>query len=97
MFYRLLKSAGLRQVRFHDLRHTYASLITEAGASPKCVQEQLGHASIQVKMDIYSHLFPSGHRECVRKLDDTVPKGETAPQAHLIVSIAGGRGGVPGG
>jgi integrase len=55
---------------FHDLRHTYASLMTEAGASPKYVQEQLGHTSIQVTMDISSHLFPSGNREWVKRLDD---------------------------
>lgn len=50
-------------VRFHDLRHTYASRMAEAGAPPKYVQKQLGHFSFQVTMDIYSHLFPDGNRE----------------------------------
>lgn len=68
-FYRCLDAAGIRQVRFHDLRHTYASLMAEAGAPPKYVQKQLGHSSFQVTMDIYSHLFPDGNREWVAKLD----------------------------
>ncbi len=71
-FQRCLTAAGIRRVRFHDLRHTYASLMGEGGAPPKYVQEQLGHASIQVTMDIYSHLFPSGNREWVKTLDEPV-------------------------
>ena len=66
-FYRCLDKAGIRQVRFHDLRHTYASLMAEAGAPPKYVQKQLGHSSFQVTMDVYSHLFPEGNREWVTK------------------------------
>src|SRR5262249_794410 len=71
-FYRGLARAGIRQVRFHDLRHTYASLMAEAGAPPKYVQKQLGHSSFQVTMDVYSHLFPEGNREWVTKLDGPV-------------------------
>jgi integrase len=82
VFYRLLERAGMRRVRFHDLRHTYASLMAEAGAPPKYVQEQLGHSSIQITMDIYSHLFPSGNREWVKRLDDELVKIESAPQLH---------------
>ncbi len=59
-FYRCLEKAGIREVRFHDLRHTYASLMAETGAPPKYVQEQLGHSSIHVTMEIYSYLFPGG-------------------------------------
>lgn len=68
LFTDLLKKAEIRQVQFHDLRHTYASLMAEAGAPPKYVQEQLGHTSIQVTMDIYSHLLPGGGREWAQKL-----------------------------
>lgn len=83
-FYRCLDKAGIRQVRFHDLRHTYASLMAEAGAPPKYVQKQLGHSSFQVTMDVYSHLFPDGSREWVAKLDGPVSRpsvtGESATQ-----------------
>lgn len=67
-FKQLLTDAEIRHVRFHDLRHTYASLMAEAGAPPKYVQEQLGHSSIQVTMDVYSHLFPGGGQEWANKL-----------------------------
>jgi len=81
-FYRCLEAAEIREVRFHDLRHTYASLMAQAGAPPKYVQEQLGHSSIQVTMDIYSHLFPGGNREWVAKLDGQTERVENAPQTH---------------
>lgn len=90
VFYRLLERAGLRHVRFHDLRHTYASLMAEAGAPPKYVQDQLGHSSIQVTMDIYSHLFPTGNREWVKRLDDPCSEDNSAPQAHPVVIVESG-------
>ena len=57
-----LKEAGIRQIRFHDLRHTFASQLIEQGAHPKYIQEQLGHASITMTMDTYGHLFPNRNR-----------------------------------
>lgn len=93
-FYRCLDKAGIRQVRFHDLRHTYASLMAENGAPPKYVQKQLGHSSFQVTMDIYSHLFPDGNREWVLKLDSPNQTGSkdgksaTQPQPELIAAGA---------
>ncbi len=87
-FYRCLEKAGIREVRFHDLRHTYASLMAEAGAPPKYVQEQLGHSSIQVTMDIYLHLFPGGNREWVARLDQAkvgeAREANSATQAQPI-------------
>ncbi len=89
-FHWCLGKAEIRRVRFHDLRQTYASLMGEAGAPPKYVQEQLGHSSIQVTMDIYSHLFPGGNREWVKRLDDPLGEGKSAPQAHpSLVAPAG--------
>ncbi len=57
-FHPALRRAGLRQVRFHDLRHTCASLLLAAGVGIKDVQAQLGHASAQVTLDVYGHLMP---------------------------------------
>lgn len=79
IFKRVLKAAGLREMRVHDLRHTYASLLLSDGASPVYVKEQLGHTSIQMTVDIYGHLIPSANRDAVNRLD-THPD---APQAHL--------------
>lgn len=77
----LLTKAEIRHIRFHDLRHTYASLMAAAGAPPKYVQEQLGHSSIQVTMDIYSHLFPGGGQEWVQKLGAVL----NAPAVHPVL------------
>jgi integrase len=70
----------MRRVRFHDLRHTFASLLLQNGESPAYVKEQMGHSSIQVTVDIYGHLVPGGNRQAVDRLDDTAPakKEQTA-------------------
>ena len=72
VFYRLLVDAKLRRVRFHDLRHTFASLLLQNGESLTYVKEQMGHSSINVTVDIYGHLVPGGNRAAVDKLDDDV-------------------------
>jgi integrase len=55
----LLKRAGLSNIRFHDLRHTCATLLLGRGVHPKIVQELLGHATIAMTLDTYSHYLPS--------------------------------------
>jgi integrase len=55
----LLKRADLPEIRFHDLRHTAATLLLSRGVHPKLVQELLGHATITQTMDTYSHVLPS--------------------------------------
>ena len=57
-FQRQLAKAGLPKVRLHDLRHTHASLLLARGVHPKVVQERLGHSSITMTLDLYSHLTP---------------------------------------
>jgi integrase len=69
VFKRLLAQAGLREIRLHDIRHTFASLLLSDGASPVYVKEQLGHTSIQMTVDIYGHLIPSSNRAMVNRLD----------------------------
>ncbi|MBT7913084.1 site-specific integrase [Candidatus Bathyarchaeota archaeon] len=71
-FHPLLKEAGLRRIRFHDLRHTCASLLIAQGESPKYVQRQLRHASIQITFDRYGHLFPETNRKAMRRMDETL-------------------------
>jgi integrase len=55
----LLKRSGLPEIRFHDLRHTCATLLMGRGVHPKLVQELLGHATIAMTLDTYSHYLPS--------------------------------------
>ena len=69
VFYGLLTKAKLRRVRFHDLRHTFASLLLQNGESPVYVKEQMGHSSIQVTVDCYGHLIPGGNKQAVDRLD----------------------------
>lgn len=58
-FERLSGAAGLTRIRLHDLRHTAATLMLRAGAHPKVVQERLGHSSVAMTLDLYSHAVPS--------------------------------------
>jgi integrase len=57
-FHKCLQKAGLRRIRFHDLRHTFASLLIQNGESLTYVKEQLGHSSIKITVDVYGHLVP---------------------------------------
>lgn len=65
-----LNRAGIDKIRFHDLRHTYASLLLANGASMKYVQHQLGHSSITMTMDLYTHLLPEVNDKCVNLLNN---------------------------
>lgn len=67
-FYPALRRAGLRQIRFHDLRHTFASLLIMNNEHPKYIQEQLGHSSIKVTMDVYGHLMNPTNSKAAEKL-----------------------------
>ena len=58
VFATIIKKAGLPHVRLHDLRHTHASLMLKQGVNPKIVSERLGHSSIAITMDVYSHVLP---------------------------------------
>ena len=66
----LLVRAGLPDIRFHDLRHTCATLMLFVGTNPKVVQEMLGHANVSITLDTYSHLLPNMQGEAVGRLDN---------------------------
>ena len=65
----LLRRAGVPSIRFHDLRHTAATLLLGLDTRPKVVQELLGHSQIAVTMDVYSHVLPTMQREAMNGLD----------------------------
>lgn len=67
-----LNAAGLRRIRFHDLRHTCASLLIAQGENPKYIQKQLRHASVEMTFDRYGHLLPDTNREASIRLDETL-------------------------
>ena len=68
-FRRISRQAGLNGVRLHDCRHTMASLYLEQGISPKTVAERLGHSSVVITLDTYSHLLPGMQEAAAAKFD----------------------------
>jgi integrase len=73
-FKKLLERAGLPDIRFHDLRHSAATMLLGMGVHPKIVQELLGHNRIQETVDTHSQVLPTIHKEAIRKLEDVLWK-----------------------
>jgi integrase len=67
-FERHAEDAGMPVIRFHDLRHTHATLALSAGVHPKVVSERLGHASVAITMDTYSHTIPAMQADAAAKV-----------------------------
>jgi len=64
-FLRILRQGNLPTIRFHDLRHTCATLALAARVNPKVVSEMLGHSTIAITLDIYSHVLPDMQQDAV--------------------------------
>ena len=73
-FARVLKKARLPHIRFHDLRHTHATLLLKGGVHPKIVSERLGHANIIITLDTYSHVLPGLQERAAEHFDNLVTK-----------------------
>lgn len=67
---RLIQKAGLPHIRFHDIRHTHASILLMQGVHPKVVSERLFHSSITLTLDTYSHLMPSMQADATKAFND---------------------------
>jgi integrase len=74
-FQRMTARAGIKGIRFHDLRHTFASLMLLRGAKPKVISEALGHASVGFTLDTYSHIISGMQEEAMALLDEVLPSG----------------------
>ncbi len=68
----LLERSGVPKIRFHDLRHTCATLLLLKNVNPKIVSEMLGHATVSITLDTYSHLLPNMQDHAARALDDAL-------------------------
>jgi integrase len=83
VFKRILLKAGLREIRVHDARHTFASLLLTNNESPAYVKDQLGHTNISMTVDTYGHLIPGANRSAVNRLDETPAKPEKKEDRNL--------------
>ena len=75
-FLRIANQARLKNVRFHDLRHTFASLMLSREAKPKVISEALGHNSVAFTMDVYSHIIEGMQSDAMALLDEILPAGK---------------------
>jgi integrase len=78
-FKKLLEKADLPDIRFHDLRHSAATLLLSLGVHPKAVQELLGHTQISMTMDIYLHVLPGLQQDDVSRLNSLLVRREEGP------------------
>lgn len=84
---RLIAKAELPRIRVHDLRHTVATILLQGGAHPKLVQELLGHSTITLTLDTYSHVTPAMHQELARRLEEAMSSAlARAPQLPGLLS-----------
>lgn len=76
-FERLLKRAGLPHIRFHDLRHSAATILLSMGVNPKVIQEILGHSNISMTLGTYLHVLPSMQEEAMKKWENVFKEEDT--------------------
>jgi integrase len=86
-FGRMVKRANLDGVRFHDLRHTFASLMLLRGAKPKVISEALGRASVAFTMDVYSHIIEGMQEDAMALLDEVLPAGVSRKNNDNLTTI----------
>jgi integrase len=80
----LLRKTDLPDIRFHDLRHTSATLLLQQGIHPKIVQERLGHSDIGMTLNTYSHVLPSMQQDAALKLDELLTPIEVTDKINAI-------------
>jgi integrase len=80
----LLKKAGLPDIRFHDLRHSAATLLLSVGVHPKVVQEILGHSQIGITLDVYSHVLPGMQQDAINRLNAVIEGAAMVGDVHVM-------------
>lgn len=70
LFRKFINRSDYPKIRFHDLRHSHATMLLRQGVNPKIVSERLGHANISITLDTYSHVLPNMQKEAISKLNE---------------------------
>jgi integrase len=86
VFSPVARRAQFADVRFHDLRHFFASMLIAQGESPKYICDQLGHSSVQVTFDTYGHLFPQAREEAAAKFQKAMLAGRKKASGSSLVA-----------
>jgi len=81
---KLVRRVGLRGIRLHDARHSHASLMLKHGVHPKVVQERLGHSSIQITLDTYSHVAPGLQEAAAKRFDEAFTTRYNDPASEKV-------------
>jgi len=81
---KLVRHVGLKPIRLHDARHTHASLMLKQGTHPKIVQERLGHSSIQITLDTYSHVAPGLQEAAAVRFDEAFTTKYNKPENEAV-------------
>lgn len=81
----IAEQAGMSNIRFHDLRHFFASMLIAQGESAKYVCDQMGHSSIQVTFDTYGHLFPNSRQSAATRLEEAMYEGRRKATGRDLV------------
>ena len=89
-FGKVLRKAGLPHIRFHDLRHSHATLLLKAGIHPKIVSERLGHANIGITLDTYSHVLPGLQKAAAQRFDEMLEPRLTAENVSKMLARGSG-------
>jgi len=92
-FRRIIGKAGLGHLRVHDLRHTHATLMLKAGVHPKVVSERLGHASVSITLDTYSHVLPGLQEAAVERFDEVLALANENSETNVSKMFANGEEG----
>jgi len=80
----LAARTGIKVIRLHDARHTHASLMLKQGIHPKVVQERLGHSSVQVTLDLYSHVVPGIQEAAAARFDEAFNSRYNKSQSETV-------------
>lgn len=89
-FHEILEKAGLPKIRFHDLRHTYATLMIAGGVGAKVLQELLGHSRVGITLDIYTHTLREQKKEAVQKVEALLEAAQRKQNARQFLNAGPG-------